>query len=96
MQLLHQQQKAAGQMQRDPSDMDANRARPASPGGADNAPSPSKRPRLDGGAPFNPNQGVMMPNGRPGQGMPGQQQVGFGPELFRIEPCFQNGVNPFR
>ncbi|KAK4244851.1 hypothetical protein C7999DRAFT_16917 [Corynascus novoguineensis] len=74
MQLL-QQQKAAGQMQRDPSDMDANRARPASPGSADNAPSPSKRPRLDGGAPFNPNQGVMMPNGRPGQGMPGQQQL---------------------
>ncbi|SPQ26387.1 02e01e7b-0d29-4d77-9ef7-e80e921d13d0 [Thermothielavioides terrestris] len=75
MQMLHQQQKAAGQMQRDPSDMDGNRARPASPGGADNAPSPSKRPRLDGGAPFNPNQGVMMPGGRPGQGMPGQQQL---------------------
>ncbi|KAL2017919.1 hypothetical protein VTK56DRAFT_1511 [Thermocarpiscus australiensis] len=73
MQMLHQQ-KAASQMQRDPSDMDGNRARPASPGSAENAPSPSKRPRLDG-APFNPNQGVMMPNGRPGQGMPGQQQA---------------------
>ncbi|KAK4142710.1 uncharacterized protein C8A04DRAFT_13039 [Dichotomopilus funicola] len=73
-QMLHQQ-KVAGQMQRDPSDMDGNRVRPNSPGGAENAPSPSKRPRLDGGAPFNPNQGVMMPNGRPGQGMPGQQQL---------------------
>ena len=91
MQMLHQ--KAAGQMQRDPSDMDGNRARPASPGSADNAPSPSKRPRLDGGAPFNPNQGVMMPNGRPGQGMPGQQQVGTGPDLARAL-LFQNGVNP--
>jgi hypothetical protein len=72
MQMLHQQ-KAAGQMQRDPSDMDGNRARQGSPGSADNAPSPTKRPRLDGGTPFNP-QGTMMPNGRPGQGMPGQQQ----------------------
>ncbi|KAK4040166.1 hypothetical protein C8A01DRAFT_15927 [Parachaetomium inaequale] len=91
MQMLHQ--KAAGQMQRDPSDMDGNRARPASPGSADNAPSPSKRPRLDGGAPFNPNQGVMMPNGRPGQGMPGQQQVGTGPDFARAL-LLQNGVNP--
>ncbi len=81
-QMLHQQ-KAAGQMQRDPSDMDGNRPRPTSPGSADNAPSPSKRPRLDGGAPFNPNQAVMMANGgRPGQVMPGQQQVGHGPDPF--------------
>jgi hypothetical protein len=91
MQMLHQ--KAAGQMQRDPSDMDGNRARPSSPGSADNAPSPSKRPRLDGGAPFNPNQGVMMPNGRPGQGMPGQQQVGIGPDLARAL-LLQHGVDP--
>ncbi len=67
-------------MQRDPSEMDGNRARPASPGGTENAPSPPKRPRLDGGTPFNPGQAVMMPNGRPGQGMPGQQQVGTGPD----------------
>lgn len=80
-------------MQRDPSDMDGNRARPASPGGPENAPSPSKRPRLEGGAPFNPNQGVMMPNGRPGQGMPGQQQVGNGPDSARAL-LLQNGVNP--
>lgn len=93
MQMLHQQ-KAAGQMQRDPSnmDMDGARARPASPGSAENAPSPSKRPRLDG-APFNPNQGVMMPNGRPAQGMPGQQQVGNGPDSARAL-LLQNGINP--
>lgn len=92
MQMLHQQ-KAAGQMQRDPSDMDGNRATQGSPGSADNAPSPTKRPRLDGGAPFNPNQGGMMPNGRPGQGIPGQQQVGSGPDLARAL-LLQNGINP--
>lgn len=67
-------------MQRDPSEMDGNRGRPASPGGnPENEPSPAKRPRLDPNS-FNPNQTVMMPNGRPapGQGMPGQQ-VGYGP-----------------
>ncbi|KAK8116640.1 Som1 protein [Apiospora kogelbergensis] len=69
--MLQQKQ---NQMQRDPSDMDGNR-RPASPGSAENAPSPNKRPRLEGNTPFNPQQAAMMPNGRPQQGMPGQQQV---------------------
>ncbi|KAK0644270.1 hypothetical protein B0T16DRAFT_194879 [Cercophora newfieldiana] len=73
-QAMQMMQQKAAQMQRDPSDMDGNRVRPTSPGSTDNAPSPSKRPRLDG-APFNPNQAVMMPNGRPAQGMPGQQQL---------------------
>ena len=45
--------------------MALNGQRPRTPS-ADNAPSPSKRPRLDG-PPYN---GQMMPNGRPGQGMP--------------------------
>ncbi|KAK7959574.1 uncharacterized protein PG986_004428 [Apiospora aurea] len=71
-QMMLQQQKQ-NQMQRDPSDMDGNR-RPASPGSAENAPSPNKRPRLEGNTPFNPQQAAMMPNGRPQQGMPGQQQ----------------------
>ena len=63
MQLI--QQKNA--MQRDPSGGDQQR--PGSPGSAENAPSPSKRPRLDGGGNgFNPQQ---MPNGR-GQPMPQQ------------------------
>ncbi|KAK3347228.1 hypothetical protein B0T25DRAFT_297464 [Lasiosphaeria hispida] len=70
MQML--QQKAAGQMQRDPSDMDGSRVRPASPGSNDNAQSPSKRIRLEGGAPFSGQ--VMMPGGRQAQVMPGQQQ----------------------
>jgi len=92
MQMLQQKQ---SQMQRDPSDMDGNRQRPSSPGSADNAPSPSKRPRLDGG-PFNPAQGGMMPNGRPvGQGMPGQQ-VGTGPpNQQQVQQMLSNaGINP--
>lgn len=73
MQMLAQQQQK-GQMQRDPSEMDGNRPRPGSPSSADNAPSPSKRARLDGGPGFNPNQPGMMPNGRPGApGMPNTQ-----------------------
>ena len=87
-------QNKPGQMQRDPSDMDGSRARPASPGSADNAPSPSKRQRLDGGA-FNPNQGGMvMQNGRPAQGMPGQQQVGNGPNSSAQQLLLQSGINP--
>ena len=52
------------QMQREGSEMGLNGQRPRTPS-ADNAPSPSKRPRLE--APTFPAQ--MMQNGRPGQGM---------------------------
>ncbi|KAK0103986.1 hypothetical protein ONS96_005091 [Cadophora gregata f. sp. sojae] len=72
LQMLQAQQQAQKQqqMQRDPSEGN-NQQRPQSPGSAENAPSPSKRPRLDG-TPFNPQQ---VPNGR-GQagGMPQQFQ----------------------
>lgn len=84
--MLHQAKQ--NQMQRDPSDMDGNRQRPNSPGGADNAPSPSKRPRL-GDAAFNPNQ----PGMRPVQGMPGQQ--GGAPNLQHAQQLLMsNGINP--
>lgn len=73
MQML--QQAKQNQMQRDPSGMNVNQDRPSSPASGENAPSPSKRQRVDGGTPFNPNQPGMMPNGRPGQGMPGQQMA---------------------
>jgi hypothetical protein len=89
-------QQKNGQMQQNPSDMDGNRARPASPGSTENAPSPSKRPRLEGGGPFNnPNQGVMMPNGRPaGQGIPGQQ-VGNGPSNASAQQLLlSHGIHP--
>lgn len=58
------------QMQREQSDMDMNGNRPQSPASAaDNAPSPSKRPRLEGGV----NGQQLAPNGRgQGQGMQGQ------------------------
>lgn len=78
LQMMAQQQQNQAkqqQMQRDPSSGD-NQQRVGSPGSAENAPSPSKRPRLDGGAPFNPQQ---MPNGRAQtQGMP-QQASNSGP-----------------
>ncbi|KFY82557.1 hypothetical protein V500_10469 [Pseudogymnoascus sp. VKM F-4518 (FW-2643)] len=92
-QQAKQQQQQQQQMQRDGSDMDGNRQqRPQSPGSAEGAPSPSKRPRLEN-APFNAAQG-MMPNGR-GQGIPGQQ--GAGP-AGNVQPNAQmllaNGINP--
>lgn len=69
-QNLQMVQNKQQQMQRDPSNQDGQ-PRTQSPNSAENAPSPSKRPRLDG-ANFNPQQ---MPNGRAqAQGMP--QQVG--------------------
>ncbi|ORY54958.1 uncharacterized protein BCR38DRAFT_462126 [Pseudomassariella vexata] len=94
MQMLQQKQ---NQMQRDPSDMEGNNRRPASPGSNDNAPSPSKRPRLDGNTPFNPQQGGMMNNARPQQAMPGQQQVGIGPNGAASQTqqlLMSHGINP--
>jgi hypothetical protein len=38
----------AAQMQRDGSNMDMNGQRPQSPGPNENAPSPNKRPRMEG------------------------------------------------
>jgi hypothetical protein len=58
------------QMQRDGSMMDGNQNRPASPGSAENAPSPNKRPRLEGAGPFN-SQHAGMNGQRPQQGGPG-------------------------
>ncbi|KAH6683116.1 SOM1 protein [Halenospora varia] len=89
MQMLAQQKQNA--MQRDPSDGN-NQQRPQSPGSAENAPSPSKRPRLDG-TPFNPQQ---MPNGRgQPQGMP--QQVGDTGPSNAIQAAhlqLTNGIEP--
>jgi hypothetical protein len=88
MQMLQAKQ---NQMQRDPSGMDGNRDRPTSPASGENAPSPSKRPRIEGG-PFNGNQpGAMMANGRPGQGMPGPQ---MGNVANAQQVLAANGINP--
>lgn len=92
MQML--QQAKQNQMQRDPSGMEANRDRPSSPASGENAPSPSKRQRIDN-APFNPNQpGGMMPNGRPGQGMPGQPMPGGSNAAAAHQMLTANGINP--
>ncbi|KAI9732889.1 MAG: hypothetical protein M1834_003829 [Cirrosporium novae-zelandiae] len=66
-------------MQRNDSDIDINGQRPQSPSSTENAPSPSKRPRLDS-TPFNGQQ--MGPNGRVMQGQATQQML------------MANGINP--
>lgn len=71
MQLQQQQAKMLqNPMQRDGSNMDMGGQRSSSPGSMENAPSPSKRPRLDGGNGFNGQP--MGPAGR-GQPMSGPQ-----------------------
>lgn len=91
MQMLQAKQNP---MQRDPSGMDANRDRPSSPASGENAPSPSKRPRIDG-APFNANQpGAMINGGRPGQNMPGQQMAVAGNVANAQQVLAANGINP--
>ncbi|RAL64104.1 hypothetical protein DID88_003292 [Monilinia fructigena] len=76
LQQMQQMQIQKQAMQREPSDGN-HPQRAQSPGSAENAPSPSKRPRLDGPA-FNGQQGGMATSGR-GQstGMPAQQFPGF-------------------
>ena len=87
---MKQAQLLQQQMRRDPSDMDVNGQRPRTPSSGDNAPSPSKRPRLEG-APFN---GQMMPNGRgPLQGMQGQQMMDMNANQAN-QMLVKNGINP--
>ena len=90
MKNQHQQHQMMQQhpMRRDPSDLDINGQRPRTPSSGDNAPSPSKRPRLDG--PFGQQ---LIPNGRgPPQGLQGQpmmeNQTGIGQMLM------QNSIDP--
>ena len=79
-------QQHQAQMQREQSDMEMNGHRPQSPSSAENAPSPSKRPRLDGSQ---PNGQQMTPNGRgQGQAMPGQ------PNPQTSAMLMQHGINP--
>ncbi|KAL4917081.1 hypothetical protein BDW62DRAFT_218318 [Aspergillus aurantiobrunneus] len=82
-QLHKNQQLQMMQMQREHSDVDMNGHRPQSPSSTENAPSPAKRPRIEGG-PMNGQQ--LAPNGRgQGQAMPGQPN----PALL-----MQNGLTP--
>lgn len=66
--------------------MDMGGHRPQSPGSADNAPSPSKRPRLEGAV----NGQQLAPNGRgPGQGIPGQPN-----QQMMMQNGMQRGLTP--
>lgn len=86
--LQKNQQSHMLQMQREHSDMDMNGNRPQTPSSADNAPSPSKRPRLEGGQ---PNGQQMGPNGqRQGQGMSGQPN----PQMMMPNGISPRGMNP--
>ncbi|KAI0973894.1 hypothetical protein F4678DRAFT_486497 [Xylaria arbuscula] len=90
MQMLQAAAKQ-GQMQRDGSNMDGNQNRPASPGTAENAPSPSKRQRLEGTGPFNAQHANMMNGQRPQQGMPAQQ-VGDTKAAIAQQMLLSNGI----
>ncbi|KAH0547623.1 hypothetical protein GP486_008412, partial [Trichoglossum hirsutum] len=71
------------------SDMDMNGPRPQSPSSAENAPSPSKRPRLESGQ-FSGQP--MVPNGR-GQQIQGQQ-VNAASAQQAHNLLIANGINP--
>ncbi|KAL0264522.1 hypothetical protein SLS55_000472 [Diplodia seriata] len=88
-QMKNQQQQMMQnqQMQRDGSQMDMNQ-RPQSPGSAENAPSPNKRPRLENG--FNGQQ--MGPGGR-SQGMQ-PQQMGATSAAQAGQMLMANGIDP--
>ncbi|PYI04495.1 hypothetical protein BO78DRAFT_170880 [Aspergillus sclerotiicarbonarius CBS 121057] len=84
----NQQVQMMQQMQREHSDMDMNGHRPQSPVSAENAPSPSKRPRLEGG-PMNGQQ--LAPNGRgQAQGIPGQPT----PQALLMQNGLNRAMNP--
>lgn len=81
-----QQLQMMQQMQRDP-DMEMGGHRPQSPASADNAPSPSKRPRLEGAV----SGQQLAPNGRGQvQGMPGQPN----PQAIMMQNGMQRGMTP--
>lgn len=82
----NQQMQMLQQLQREQPDMDMGGHRPQSPGSADNAPSPSKRPRLEGAV----NGQQLAPNGRgPGQGIPGQPN-----QQMMMQNGMQRGLTP--
>ena len=82
-QFAHQKQMMQN-MQREQQEMEMNGNRPQSPASAENAGSPNKRPRLEGGQ-FAGQQ--MAPNGR-GQAMPNQAANNS------IQMMMKNGINP--
>ena len=87
MQMAKNQQMIQQQMRRNPSDVDINGQRPRTPSSAENAPSPSKRPRLEN-IPPQIMAGRGPPHGFPGQMMDATQAVHANNLLM------QGGINP--
>ena len=86
-QIMHQQA-----MRRDPSDMDANGQRARTPSSGDNAPSPSKRQRIEN---MQFNGQPMMPNGRgPMPGMQSQQMRDAAMNNPANQLLMNNGIDP--
>ncbi|KAL8713369.1 MAG: hypothetical protein Q9220_002568 [cf. Caloplaca sp. 1 TL-2023] len=79
--MSKQQMMQQQQMRRDPSELDMNGQRPRTPSSGDNAPSPSKRPRMEG------HPSMMMQNGGPQQMM---DQANNSPNALLM----QGGVPP--
>ena len=77
------------QMRRDPSDVDINGRRPRTPSSADNAPSPSKRPRLENVPP----QIIANGRGPSQQGFPGQM-MDANQAVHANNMLIQGGINP--
>ncbi|KAH0543006.1 hypothetical protein FGG08_002614 [Glutinoglossum americanum] len=91
IQLAQKHQMMQQQMNRgEGAGMDMNGPRPQSPSSAENAPSPSKRPRLEGGQ-FNGQ--TMVPNGRAQPQMQGQQ-VNAASAQQAHNLLIANGINP--
>ncbi|CAG8891746.1 unnamed protein product [Penicillium salamii] len=83
----NQQLQMMQQLQREQPEMDMGGHRPQSPASADNAPSPSKRPRLEGAV----NGQQLAPNGRAqGQGIPGQPNQ----QAMMMQNGMQRGMTP--
>ena len=80
-----QQQMMQQQMRRDPSEVDMNGQRPRTPSSGDNAPSPSKRPRIDSMS----THPMMMPQGRG----PSQQMIDHN-NIAANQLLMQGGINP--
>lgn len=93
VQQQQQQHLMQQSMRRDPSDMDINGQRARTPSSGDNAPSPSKRQRIDT-VPFNAQQ--MMQNGRvPMQGMQGQPMMeAMNPNNPASQMLLNAGIDP--
>ncbi|KAF2115089.1 hypothetical protein BDV96DRAFT_92927 [Lophiotrema nucula] len=90
----------AQQMQRDGSQMDMNGQRPQSPGSTENAPSPNKRPRVEGNypslhmaAPLREANHMQLAGGMNQAGMAGNQFTEFAQQGQGLQQKTMEGMN---